>query len=173
MAAPSHGQKAVASQMARGARLGGFIYGTVVTMSVIVAGVKAYPGAPGRIAVLVLGTTIVFWLAHVYAHGVSYSVGRDEHLSLAVLGDIARQEASIVEACVPSVAALLAGWFGLFSARVSIWLALALGLGVLAVQGFRFARAERLNWVGTVIVLALNVGLGLLLIGLKVVVSDH
>jgi hypothetical protein len=101
---------AFAGRVAMGERLGGFIYGTILTLSVIIAGAKAYPGAPGQIAALVVTTTIVFWLAHVYAHGVAYSIGLDRHLSLAVLGHIARREASILEASVPSVAALLAGW---------------------------------------------------------------
>jgi hypothetical protein len=164
---------ASADRVAMGERLGGFIYGTILTLSVIIAGAKAYPDAPGRIAALVVATTIVFWLAHVYAHGAAYSIGHDKHLSLAVLGLIARREASILEASVPSVAALLAGWLGLFSERVSVWVAMALGLVVLAAAGLLFARAERLTWVGTTVVLALNLGLGFLLIGLKLAVSHH
>jgi hypothetical protein len=62
---------------------------------------------------------------------------------------------------------------GLFSERVSVWVALALGLAVLAAQGLSFARAERLTWLGTTVVLALNLGLGFLLIGLKLAVSYH
>ena len=34
-------------------RLGGFVYGTIVVLSVIVAGAKAYPDDTTRIAVLV------------------------------------------------------------------------------------------------------------------------
>ena len=56
---------------AMGERLGGFIYGTVVVLSVLVAGARAYPGDAGRIALLAVVTSLVFWLAHVYAHGVA------------------------------------------------------------------------------------------------------
>ena len=38
-------------------RLGGFVYGTIVVLSVIVAGAKAYPDDTTRIAVLVVVTT--------------------------------------------------------------------------------------------------------------------
>ena len=162
---------ASADRVALGERLGGFIYGTILTLSVIIAGAKAYPDAPGQIAALVVTTTIVFWLAHVYAHGAAYSIGHDKHLSLAVLGLIARREASILEASVPSVAALLAGWLGLFSEQVSVWVALGLGLGVLMFSGLVFARVERLGWLGTLVVVTLNVTLGVILVGLKLVVT--
>jgi hypothetical protein len=156
-----------------GERLGGFIYGTIVVLSVVVAGAKAFPDGPGRIAAFVVITTLVFWLAHVYAHALAHSVGQDEHLSLAELRHIARREASILEAGVPPVAALLLGAFGLVSEQVAVWLALAVGLAVLAVQGALFARVERLAWLGTLVVITLNLGLGLLLIGLKLLVSHH
>ena len=156
---------------AMGERLGGFIYGTIVVLSVVIAGGKAYPTDPGHIAWFVAVTIVVFWLAHVYAHGLAHSVSHDEHLSFAELRRIAHREASLLEAAVPSVVALLAGALGLISENAAIWLALALGLVVLAAQGFLFARAERLAWLGTLVVVALNLGFGILLIALKLVVS--
>jgi hypothetical protein len=44
------------------------IYGLVLALSVIA--VSWYYGPPdaGRVALSVLGTAVVFWLAHVYAH---------------------------------------------------------------------------------------------------------
>lgn len=154
-----------------GERLAGFIYGTIVVLSVIVAGARAYPHGPGHIAALVLVTAAVFWLAHVYAHGVGHSVAHDEHLSLAELRFIARREGSIVEAAVPPVAALVLGHFGVISAHASVWLAFGLGLGVLVAEGIVFARVERLRLLGTLVVVALNLCFGLVLIALKLVVS--
>jgi hypothetical protein len=90
-----------------GERLGGFIYGTIVVLSVLVAGSRAYPDDAGRIAVLVVVTSTVFWLAHVYAHGVADSIGREEHISLPDLRRMARREGAIVEATLPPVVALL------------------------------------------------------------------
>jgi hypothetical protein len=156
-----------------GERLGGFVYGTILVLSVIVAGAKAFPSSPYKIATFVVVTIVVFWLAHVYAHSLAYSVSHDEHLSLAELRRIARREASILEAAVPPVAALLLGAIGLLAKNVAVWLAIALGLVVLAAQGFLFARVERLRWLGTLLVIALNLGLGLVLVGLKLLVSHH
>jgi hypothetical protein len=41
------------------------------------------------------------------------------------------------------------------------------------VQGVVFARVERLGWLGTTIVVAANLGLGLILVALKLVVTHH
>jgi hypothetical protein len=156
---------------AMGERLGGFVYGTVVVLAVIAAGARAYPGQPGYVAALVLVTTGVLWLAHVYAHGLAHSVSRDEHLSRAELRHIARHELSIVEAGVPSVVALLLGAAGVLEANTAVWIAIGLGLAVLAAQGFIFARVEGLGRLGTLGVVAGNLALGLLLVALKVLVG--
>lgn len=120
---------------------------------------------------MVAVTTFVFWLGHVYAHAMAYSVGHDQHLSRAELRKIARREASIIEAGMPSIAALVAGGLGLISTHAAIWTAIGFGLAVLGVQGFNYARVERLSWLGTVAVVAANLGIGLVLIGLKLFVT--
>lgn len=123
-----------AGRLARGERLAGFIYGTIIVLSVIAAGAKAYPDSAGHVAALVLATTTVLWLAHVYAHGLGQSVARDERLSAAELGHIARLEVSIVGAAVLPVAALLLDPLGLASATVAGWLAFGLGVAALVAR---------------------------------------
>jgi len=154
-----------------GARLGGFVYGTIVVLSVLVAGARAYPHSAGRIAGLVLASSVVFWVAHVYAHGISESITDDERLSVADLRRIARHEASIVEASLPPLVALLLGALGVVSTQSAVWLAFALGLLVLFVEGIVVARVERLAALGTVAVVAANLALGLSLVALKLVVG--
>ena len=154
-----------------GERLGGFIYGTIVVLAVVVAGARAYPDDAGHIAGLVAATTAAFWLAHVYSHALAHSVASGQHLSLAELRHIARREGSIIEAAVPPVGALLLGALGLISTRAAGWIAFALGLGVLVGQGIAVARIERLGWLGTLAVVAGNLSLGALLVGLKLIVT--
>jgi hypothetical protein len=156
---------------AMGERLAGFIYGTIVALAVVVAGARAYPHGPGHIAVLVIATSVALWVAHVYAHGLGHSVANNEHLSLAELRDIARREGSLVEAAVPPVVALLLGAVGVLSSDVAVWAAFGLGLVVLAAQGVTFARVERLSWLGTLAVVAANLALGAVLIGLKLLLT--
>jgi hypothetical protein len=158
---------------AMGERLGGFIYGTILVLSVVIAGAKAYPHKTGHIAALVLGTSVVFWLAHVYAHSVGQAVAQDQHLSLGEFGHIAHREASIVEAALPPFVALLLGAINLISDNAAIWAALVLGLLVLGAQGLAVARVERMGLVGTLLVVAGNAGIGLLLIAVKLAVSHH
>jgi hypothetical protein len=154
-----------------GERLGGFIYGTIIVLAVIVAGARAYEHEAGHIAGLVAVTVLVFWLAHVYSHALAHAVAHGEHLSLAELRRIARREASILEAAVPPIAALLLGAFGILSTNLAVWVAVVLGLVVLCAQGITFARIERLGRLGTLAVVAANLGLGVLLVGLKLLVS--
>ena len=154
-----------------GERLGGFIYGTIIVLAVVVAGARAYEHEAGHIAGLVAVTVLVFWLAHVYADALAHAVAHDEHLSLGELRLIARHEASILEAAVPPIGALLLGAFGVVSTSLAVWLAVVLGLVVLCAQGVTFARIERLGRLGTLLVVAANLGLGVLLVGLKLLVS--
>jgi len=120
-----------------------------------------------------VATTVVLWLAHVYAHALGTSVARDRRLTLAELRHVARHEGAIVEAGLLPAAVLVLGALGLFSTRLAIWLALGTGLVVLAAEGFLFARAERLGWRGTLLIVSVNLALGVLLIGLKLVVAPH
>jgi hypothetical protein len=107
----------------------------------------------------------------VYAHSLARVVAQDRHLSLAELRVIARHESSILEAAIPPLAAMLLPVFGLISTRAGAWIAYGLGLGVLLASGLVFARVERLGWLGTLVVVALNVTLGLILVALKLVVT--
>ena len=109
-------------------RLAGFVYGTIVVLAVLVAGVRAYPDDAGRIAVLVLVTSFVLWIAHVYAHALAHSVAHDERVSPAEPRLIARREGSLVEAAVPPLAALMLGAFDAVSTSTAVWIAFGVGL---------------------------------------------
>jgi hypothetical protein len=159
------------ARAAMGQRVSGYIYGTIVALSVIVGGARAYPHEPGHIAVIVAVTCVVFWLAHVYAHGIGHAVHRNEHLSFDELLEIARREGSVIEAAVPPIVALLLGAIGLYSGKTATWIAFALGLVVLGAQGIVYARIERLRPLATLGVVAANLGLGLVLVLLKLFVS--
>jgi hypothetical protein len=70
-------------------------------------------------------------------------------------------------AVVPPSLALLLGAVGVLDESASIWLALAAGLVALALEGLRYARVERLGLAGTLLVVAANTALGLLVVVLK------
>jgi hypothetical protein len=66
---------------------------------------------------------------------------------------------------------LLLGALGVVSTQSAVWLAFALGLLVLFVEGIVVARVERLAALGTVAVVAANLALGLALVALKLVLG--
>jgi len=159
------------TRAAVGERLGGFIYGTIVVLSVIVGGARSSPDDPGLIAKLVGVTTVVFWLAHVYAKALAESVTRGNSLTFGELRTVGHHEASLVGAGVLPIGALLLGEVGVLSAHAALWAAFGVGLAVLAGQGLVFARIERLGLLGTLAVVGTNVALGLALVALKVLVG--
>jgi hypothetical protein len=107
----------------------------------------------------------------VYAHSLAQVVAQDRHLSLVELRRIGRHESSILEAALPLLVPMLLAAFGLISTRAGAWIAYGLGLAVLMFSGLIFARVERLGWLATLAVVALNVALGLALVALKLVVT--
>jgi hypothetical protein len=77
------------------------------------------------------------------------------------------RELGILLAAIPPTIALTLGGLGVFDETASIWLALGLGLGILAVEGVRYARIERLGSAGLLLAVCTNVGIGLLVVLLK------
>jgi hypothetical protein len=126
---------------------------------------------PWRLAVLVWTTAFVLWVAHLYAHGLAESISRRQHLSWGELKDIARRELGIlVAAAVPS-AALLLGALGVLRESASVWLALGVGLAILAAEGLRYARIEALRPAATLTIVGANLAVGLFVVVLKVTVA--
>jgi hypothetical protein len=150
--------------------IAGTVYGTVVVMGAITAGSHDAP-EPWSLAAVVSATVIVLWLAHVYAHGLGEAIGRGRRLDRAELLSVARRELAIPLAGVAPVGALALGGLGLFKEVTAVWLALAIGLATLAVQGARYAGLEKLGGRGTVTSVVLNLTLGLVIVGLKALVS--
>ena len=74
----------------------------------------------------------------------------------------------MIFAAVIPVSALLLGALHLIDESASIWLAIALGLSTLAVQGYRYALVARLGRLATVAILVANLLLGICVVVLKV-----
>jgi hypothetical protein len=60
------------------------------------------------------------------------------------------------------------GVTGVISESASIWLAIALGLGILAVQGYRYTRVARLGPLETAVILVVNLLFGVSVVAAKV-----
>jgi hypothetical protein len=150
-------------------RIASNVYGTVLVMATLAAaaGEEAHPWS---LAVLVASVVTTVWVAHLHAHVLSESIERRRRVAPVDVRRIAHRELGILIAAVLPVAALLVGALGLLRERTAIWAAFGIGLAVLVVQGVRYARVEGLGRLGTVAAVAANLGLGLLVVGLKVVI---
>ncbi len=117
------------------------------------------------------GTALVLWTAHVYSHGLAESLERGRRLDGAELRSVARRELSIAAAAVAPVTALVLGGVGVLDERTAVWLALGIGVATLGVQGARYATVERLDRTATLAAIAINVLLGLVIVGLEALLA--
>ena len=150
--------------------IAGTVYGTVVVMATIAAGSKGGLSAWTLLATMV-ATVIVLWIAHVYAAALEHSIEHDRGLRWGELTAVAAEERSILLSGVIPGLMLALGGIGVWKASTAAWLALATGLLALAVQGLRYARVERLGASGTVVAVGVNLGLGLVIVALKLAVT--
>jgi hypothetical protein len=146
------------------------VYGTVLAMAALAAGAVEHL-SPHELIAVVASTSAVIWLAHVYAHTLGESIERGRRLDWPEFAAIGRRELPILGAAAAPTAILLLGAVGVINETPDIWLAFGLGFGALAVQGFRYARVERLGTAATIAVVGANLALGGLVVLLKVAIS--
>jgi len=146
------------------------VYGTIVVMATVTAA-YATVKHPSKLAGIVTSTVLVFWIAHVYAHGLSESITLSRRLTLDELVHIARREAGLLFAAAAPVAVLVVGATGVVHETTAVWLALAIGLVTLAAEGLRYARFRGFGRAGTLGAIVVNLSLGLLVVVLKVAVA--
>ena len=151
--------------------IAGTVYGTIVVLAALSAGGKAFEHDLWHLAAIVVTTVLVLWVAHVYAHGLGESLQVGRRLDAAELGGVAGRELAIPLAAAAPTAMLALGAVGLFRGNTAVWLAVGICVATLAVQGFRYAFLERLGRLGTLAAVALNLALGLAIVGLKVFVA--
>ena len=153
------------------ATIAGAVYGTIVVLAAVTAGAKAFQNDLWRLVAIVVTTVLVLWLAHVYAHGLAESIRMGRRLDAAELGAIARRELAIPVAAVAPAGVLVLGAVDLIEGRTAVWLAIAVGVVTLGVQGLRYARVEGLGSAGTLLSVSANLALGLVIVALKVIVA--
>jgi hypothetical protein len=136
-------------------------------MATVTAGSHGEETDAWRLAVVVAVTVLVLWVAHLYSHAIGESLEHGRRLDPAVLGAVARRELAIPLAAVAPVAALVLAALDVLSEQTAVWVALGFGVATLAVQGARYATVERLGPSGTLVAIALNVFLGLVIVGLE------
>ncbi|HXV34496.1 MAG TPA: hypothetical protein VD769_10850 [Gaiellaceae bacterium] len=148
-------------------RIAGTIYGTIVALGVLAAGSEGAQIDAWALDVIMVATVVVLWIAHVYAHALAESITGGLPLDLAAARRLAHRESSIVLAAAGPALVLLLGVFGVLSDEAAVWHAQALGVVVLTAQGVRYAQITGLGILATLLVVGVNLGLGLVIVGLK------
>jgi hypothetical protein len=171
--AAAPGRREVRARQGDGAvteRLTGAIYGQILVTAIVATLSEEESISASDILVGVVVTMLVFWLAHVYARAEAMRLTRTEGLTVREVAGIAAEEWPMVQAAIPAVVFLVLGWAGVLSRDMAIDLAVAAGVVALAGWGFLIARRSRMSLPGTVGTVALNCGLGLAIVGLKIAV---
>lgn len=135
-------------------------------MAALTAGSEGNPGL-WQLSAIVATSVLVIWIAHVYAHGLGESIDRGRRLDAGELAEIARRELAIPLAAVAPIAALALGALEFVRDTRAVWLALAIALATLMLQGARYAGVERLSRTGTLVSIGVNTLLGLVIVALK------
>jgi hypothetical protein len=151
--------------------ISGTVYGTIVVLAALTAGAHAYQNDLWRLIVIVAVTVLVLWAAHVYSDGIGESLRIGRRLTVAELAAIVRREYSIPLAAVLPGVVLALGAFGLFNGRTALWIAVAIGVATLTLEGLRYARLEQMSRIATIGSVTVNLTLGLVIVALKVLVA--
>jgi len=157
--------------LGEGREVAATLYGTVIVMATL-TDAYATEKHPLKLAVIVLSTSLVIWVAHLHAEGLARSIAEQRGLTWADTRHVARRERGILLAAAPPALALVLGAAGVVEEPTAVWLALGLGVATLFAEGVRYARLERLGLVQALVPISVNLGLGLVIVVLKVA-FDH
>ena len=148
-----------------GDNLAGGIYGTILVTSIIAAADsnEAIWQSLGIVEI----TVLVFWLAHVYANTLAFSLRSKQPFSPREITPIARKEWPLLQAAVIPTIALVAGGVGLIRTQTAYWFAIGYGVAALIWWGLLIARKEGLTRRATCLVVAANAAFGLVIVLLK------
>ena len=149
----------------QGDNLAGGIYGTILVTSIIAASDSSH--TIWRSFGILEVTVVVFWLAHVYAHALAWSLDSNEQFSRRGLRRVARNEWPLLQAAVVPSIALIAGGMGLIATQTAYWIAVGFGVAMLIWWGLLFARKEELSGRATLAVVLVNASFGLVIVLLK------
>ena len=148
----------------------GAVYGSLLAASVVVGQAPLQESVPPvELAVILLATGAVFWLVHVYSRTLGHYVidGRFHRHRLA---HVMREESPIILAAIPpALAALIVGAIG--NASAAAWWAFFVAIAGQVIWAIVAAREAGQPPIGVFLAAAVNLGLGLVLVALKVAIS--
>jgi hypothetical protein len=143
------------------------IYGSLLVTSLVAVQWRGTP-SPDGIALSIVITLGVFWLAHVWAEVVNLRVHSRFSQSVAV--GLARDEASMLLAVIlPALVLAIGPRLGM-AINTAVAAALVICIGQLFVWGLVVGRAAHRGWLLPIAVAIVDSLLGILIVALKVAV---
>ena len=145
------------------------VYGSVLAASVIVSAGEAR--SPVALAVLIVVSGFVFWIAHVYAATVASVHGG---WRVAAIRTGMQHEWPVAAAAIPpAIAALVCGWVPAISVANGSWAALIVAIAEQQLWGW--AAVRRANLSGSILArtVALNLFMGFVIVALKLALPGH
>lgn len=146
------------------------LYGLVLATSVIAVSQESEGDNAGRIAVTVLVTSIVFYLAHVYSRILATQIRDRAPLGRGRMGALLRHDLPLVTVTLPLVFILLLGAAGLIRDRTATTAAMLAALVELGAAGVYAARAAGATMWWTLAYGAASLALGAFIVILKILI---
>ncbi len=150
--------------------LAGVIYGIILATALIGAFSEQPKVGPVATFIAVMGSAVIFWLAHGYAHILAAGVVDREPITRRAVGEALLRQLPLVLGALPPALVLLTEPLGLLSEDNTETLALFVGVALLAAFGLIAARRRQAGLLGTIVLTATSAGLGLVMVGLKAAV---
>ncbi len=142
------------------------VYGVVLVTALVALG--EHYDTDFEVLLYVVGTMVIFWLAHVYSGVVAANAphARDVPTRRKIL-HAARHSSGMLVAMLPPAILLAFGSFGILDEDTAYDLALLTGVLVLAVIGWLNAARNGRRWYGRLLGAFTTAMLGILVIGLS------
>jgi hypothetical protein len=146
------------------------IYGLILATSVIAVSREYDSSNAGLVGVTVLVTSVVFWLAHVYARVLATSMEHHRLASRTEVREVLRHDWPLVEVTVPLLIILALGVLDAVPDEAAILAAMLVALLELAIAGAYVARVGGAGLGGVVVSAFVAVALGSAVVLLKILV---
>jgi len=156
-----------AQTAARAHREAGAVYGTILVLAVVAALSEDEDATSLAILGGLLATSLVFWVAHVYADVLSRRASGDDMPWWPLLASAAHREWPLVEAAIAPALPLLLGAIGLLGRSAAVTVSLIVGLVDLAGWGYVAGRAMQGSRLRSLVSAVVAVALGGVMVLLK------
>jgi hypothetical protein len=144
------------------------IYGSILTIGLIAA--LRHGATAQAIALTVISTNGVFWLAHVWSALLGARIETGALGGIARIRRLAAEEWTMVEAGMLPFLALAGAWAGLYSEAAGVHAALGFAIAQLVGWGLLGARRMKAGWVKSIVLGLVDGAFGVAIVWLETLI---